>query len=85
MHTYFTGHRKAHALYTYTQAVRIFRKKSAEGLSSSMYSLETVGIGMSLAFSIRHAFPFSTYGESFFILIQNFAIMAGMYVCVFSG
>lgn len=64
-------------LFKVPQAVRIFRKKSAEGLSASMYILETAGIAMSLAFSMKNAFPFSTYGEAVFILIQNVAIMAG--------
>lgn len=64
-------------LFKVPQAVRIFRKKSAEGLSASMYILETAGIAMSLAFSMKNAFPFSTYGEAVFILLQNVAIMAG--------
>lgn len=64
-------------LFKVPQAVRIFRKQSAEGLSASMYVLETAGIAMSLAFSMRNAFPFSTYGEAVFILLQNMAIMAG--------
>lgn len=65
-------------LFKVPQAARIFRKKSASGLSSSMYVLETVGIAMSLAFSIRNAFPFSTYGEAVFILLQNVIIMSGI-------
>ena len=68
-------------LFKVPQAVRIFRKKSAEGLSASMYILETAGIAMSLAFSMKNAFPFSTYGEAVFILIQNVAIMAGACIC----
>jgi uncharacterized protein with PQ loop repeat len=72
-------------LFKVPQAVRIFRKKSAEGLSASMYILESAGIAMSLAFSMKNAFPFSTYGEAVFILLQNVAIMAGAFgacVCV---
>lgn len=65
-------------LFKLPQAARIFRKKSAAGLSSSMYILETIGIAMSLAFSIRNAFPFSTYGETVFIVLQNVVIMAGI-------
>jgi len=65
-------------LFKVPQAARIFRKKSAAGLSSSMYVLETAGIAMSLAFSIRNAFPFSTYGEAVFILLQNVIIMSGI-------
>lgn len=57
--------------------VRIFNKRSAEGISSSMFCLETVGTTMSLLFSVRNAFPFSTYGEAFFILAQNVAILVG--------
>ena len=65
-------------LFKVPQAVRIFRKKSAEGLSASMYILESAGIAMSLAFSMKNAFPFSTYGEAVFILLQNLAIMGGI-------
>ena len=59
------------------QVARIFRKKSAEGISAYMYCMETVGVAMSLLFSIRQAFPFSAYGEAVFILIQNIAILVG--------
>lgn len=62
--------------------MRIFRKRSAEGISASMFTLETVGTSMSLLFSVRNAFPFSTYGEAFFILAQNVAILIGMYAIV---
>lgn len=72
-------------LFKVPQAVRIFRKKSAEGLSASMYILETAGIAMSLAFSMKNAFPFSTYGEAVFILLQNVAIMAGAWLVWLRG
>jgi hypothetical protein len=49
-----------------------------------MFTLETVGTSMSLLFSVRNAFPFSTYGEAFFILAQNVAILIGMYAIVTS-
>jgi hypothetical protein len=42
-----------------------------------MFHLETVGIAMSLLFSMRNGFPFSTYGEAVFILIQNMGILLG--------
>jgi len=59
------------------QVARIFRKKSAEGISAYMYCMETLGVAMSLLFSVRKAFPFSTYGEAVFILLQNIAILVG--------
>lgn len=48
--------------------------RSARGLSFSAYVLETLAYAITLAYSFRNGFPFSTYGENFFLTIQNVAI-----------
>lgn len=48
--------------------------KSARGLSLSAYILETLAYAITLAYSYRNSFPFSTYGENFFLTIQNVLI-----------
>lgn len=44
---------------------------SARGLSLTAYVLETVAYAITLAYNYRNDFPFSTYGENFFLTIQN--------------
>jgi len=60
-----------------SQVVRISRKKSAYGIFAYVYCMKIVGVAISLLFSIRKAFPFSTYGKALFILLQNIAIRVG--------
>lgn len=45
--------------------------RSARGLSLSAYILETLSYAITLAYSYSKGFPFSTYGENFFLTIQN--------------
>lgn len=40
-----------------------------------MYALETIGTTFSAVYFARRAFPFATYGESVFIMIQNVLLM----------
>ncbi|BEJ05155.1 hypothetical protein CcaverHIS641_0209720 [Cutaneotrichosporon cavernicola] len=56
------------------QIMKIVRSGSARGLSLSAYILETASYAISLAYASRSRFPFSTYGENFFITIQNIII-----------
>lgn len=62
-------------LYKVPQVLRIWRSKSGEGVSLLMYTLETVGTTFSAVYSSRLALPFSTYGESLFIMGQNSLIL----------
>lgn len=50
---------------------KVLRARSARGLSFAAYILETLAYAITLAYSYRNAFPFSTYGENFFLTIQN--------------
>ena len=47
---------------------------SARGLSFPAYVLETMAYAITLAYSFRHLFPFSTYGENLFLTVQNVLI-----------
>ena len=49
----------------------VLRAQSARGLSLTAYVLETSSYAITLAYSSRNAFPFSTYGENLFLTIQN--------------
>ena len=48
--------------------------RSARGVSLVAYVLETLSYAITLAYSYRNEFPFSTYGENFFLTIQNIVI-----------
>ncbi|KAG6865686.1 hypothetical protein C0991_000299 [Blastosporella zonata] len=53
------------------QVLLIVNARSARGLSLSAYILETLSYAITLAYSFRNNFPFSTYGENFFLTLQN--------------
>jgi mannose-P-dolichol utilization defect protein 1 len=52
----------------------IVNARSARGLSLSAYILETLSYAITLAYSFRHQFPFTTYGENLFLTLQNIII-----------
>jgi mannose-P-dolichol utilization defect protein 1 len=56
------------------QLLKLLNSQSAEGISFLSYLLETGSYLVSLAYNLRHRFPFGTYGETAFILVQNVAI-----------
>ncbi|KAF8075231.1 hypothetical protein FPV67DRAFT_1665959 [Lyophyllum atratum] len=56
------------------QILLILKARSARGLSLSAYVLETLSYAITLTYSFRNGFPFSTYGENFFLTIQNAVI-----------
>ncbi|THG99771.1 hypothetical protein EW026_g2652 [Hermanssonia centrifuga] len=56
------------------QLLLIVSAKSARGLSLSAYTLETLSYAITLVYSYRNSFPFSTYGENFFLTLQNILI-----------
>lgn len=63
-------------LYKIPQVVRVVRRRSAAGISVLMYTLETLGTTFSAVYFARRAFPFSTYGETVFIMIQNLVLLS---------
>jgi mannose-P-dolichol utilization defect protein 1 len=56
------------------QVLLIINAHSARGLSFPAYVLETLSYAITLAYSFRNGFPFSTYGENFFLTLQNVLI-----------
>lgn len=58
------------------QILKLVKSRSAAGISFLSYLLETSSYLISLAYNIRNGFPFSTYGETSLILLQNIVISA---------
>ncbi|KAF2022263.1 mannose-P-dolichol utilization defect 1 protein [Aaosphaeria arxii CBS 175.79] len=58
------------------QLLKLINSQSASGVSFLSYLLESGAYLISLSYNIRHGFPFSTYGETALILVQNIAIAA---------
>lgn len=58
------------------QLVKLLRSGSADGVSFLAYALETSAYLIGLAYNARSGFPFSTYGETALIAVQNVAIAA---------
>ncbi|EMD89706.1 hypothetical protein COCC4DRAFT_125988 [Bipolaris maydis ATCC 48331] len=56
------------------QLLKLLNSQSADGLSFLSYLLESGSYLISLAYNVRHGFPFSTFGETALILVQNIAI-----------
>jgi mannose-P-dolichol utilization defect 1 len=56
------------------QLIKLLNSQSAEGLSFLSYLLESGAYLIGLAYNARNGFPFSTYGETALILVQNIAI-----------
>ncbi|KAF2692008.1 mannose-P-dolichol utilization defect 1 protein [Lentithecium fluviatile CBS 122367] len=59
------------------QLLKIINSQSAEGISFLSYLLETGSYLIALSYNARHGFPFSTYGETALILVQN-VVIAGL-------
>ena len=58
------------------QLIKLINSQSSEGVSFLSYLLESSSYLISLSYNIRHGFPFSTYGETALILVQNVVIAA---------
>jgi len=56
------------------QILKLIKSRSASGISFLSYLLETSAYLISLAYNVRQEFPFSTYGETGLIMVQNVVI-----------
>ncbi|XP_060137915.1 mannose-P-dolichol utilization defect 1 protein [Zootoca vivipara] len=65
------------------QIFKILGAKSAEGLSFHSILLELLAITGTMAYSIANTFPFSSWGETLFLMLQTVAI--GFLVQHFGG
>jgi mannose-P-dolichol utilization defect 1 len=65
------------------QIIKLVRSQSAEGVSFSSYVLETASLLITLAYNVRSANPFSTYGEVSLILVQD--VVISVLILAYSG
>ena len=56
------------------QLLKLVSSQSSAGVSFLSYLLETTAYTISLIYNARNGFPFSTYGETALILVQNVII-----------
>lgn len=56
------------------QLLKLVSSQSSAGVSFLSYLLETTSYTISLIYNARNGFPFSTYGETALILVQNIII-----------
>lgn len=52
----------------------VIRARHARGLSLPAFALETLAYLITLVYAFRNNYPFSTYGENFFLTLQNVCI-----------
>lgn len=64
----------ASAVVKIPQILKLISSGSAAGVSFLSYALETASFAASLAYNVRHQNPFSTYGETALIAVQNVVI-----------
>ncbi|CAI4218763.1 unnamed protein product [Parascedosporium putredinis] len=65
------------------QILKLTSSRSADGVSFLSYLLETAAYLIGLAYNFRNGFPFSTYGETALILVQN--VVISVLVLQYSG
>ncbi len=65
------------------QIIKLVRSRSSEGLSFTSYLLETASFVITLAYNMRNGFPFSTYGETALIAIQD--VVISVLILAYSG
>lgn len=58
-------------IYKVPQIVTILRKSSVAGLSLQMYLVECLSFSVTLAYNLRNNNPFSTWGETIFMIVQS--------------
>ncbi|EPS30628.1 hypothetical protein POX_b02366 [Penicillium oxalicum] len=73
----------ASAVVKVPQILKLISSRSSAGVSFASYALETASLLITLSYSVRNGFPFSTFGESALIAIQDVAI--GVLVLTFAG
>lgn len=73
----------ASAVVKVPQILKLINSCSAAGVSFASYALETASLLITLSYSFRQGFPFSTFGETAFIAIQD--VVVGVLVLSFDG
>ena len=57
------------------QILKLISSGRADSIAPSMFVIENVGYTISCAYNSRMGYPFSTYGESVFLLLQGFVLV----------
>ncbi|KAF9888787.1 hypothetical protein FE257_008363 [Aspergillus nanangensis] len=72
----------ASAIVKVPQILKLIGSRSSAGVSFVSYALETASLLISLSYNVRNQFPFSTYGETALIAVQD--VMVGVLVLTFA-
>lgn len=73
----------ASAIVKVPQIMKLISSQSSSGVSFVSYALETASLLITLSYGVRNQFPFSTYGESAMIAMQD--VVVGVLVLSFAG
>lgn len=73
----------ASAIVKVPQILKLIGSQSSAGVSFVSYALETASLLITLSYGVRNKFPFSTYGESALIAVQD--VVVGVLVLSFAG
>lgn len=73
----------ASAIVKVPQILKLINSRSSAGVSFISYAMETASLLITLSYNVRQQFPFSTFGESALIAVQDVAI--GVLVLSFAG
>eukprot|EP00727_Mastigamoeba_balamuthi_P011778 m51a1_g7222 hypothetical protein (250) ;mRNA; f:8278-9666 len=65
------------------QVAKVVAARSASGLSGQSLAIEMAAFVITLSYSVRQRFPFSTYGESAFLLLQD--VVLALCIAMYSG
>lgn len=57
------------------QIIKIIHSRSTHGLSGLSYLLETLAASITFGYNVRAGNPFSTYGETLFMALQNLVVL----------
>lgn len=73
----------ASAVVKIPQILKLISSRSSAGVSFVSYALETASLLITLSYGVRNQFPFSTYGETALIAVQDIAV--GVLVLNYAG
>ncbi|KAE8152624.1 hypothetical protein BDV25DRAFT_59989 [Aspergillus avenaceus] len=72
----------ASAIVKVPQILKLIGSRSSAGVSFVSYALETASLLITLSYSVRNQFPFSTFGETALIAVQD--VVVGVLVLTFA-
>ncbi|PWY86009.1 mannose-P-dolichol utilization defect 1 protein [Aspergillus heteromorphus CBS 117.55] len=72
----------ASAIVKVPQILKLISSRSSAGVSFVSYALETASLLITLSYSVRNRFPFSTFGETALIAVQD--VVVGVLVLTFA-